>query len=94
MTPLRVVGLVVLVFAVSLPFTYILNHGVPSLFSTAIAGDDDEDRTSDDPVVDALLLKALMYLGNDQFDKAIAAYSEAIRRDPKCALAYIGRGDV
>jgi Tfp pilus assembly protein PilF len=86
--------LVALVFAVSLPFTYILNHGVPAVFSTAIADCGDEDTTTDDPAMDALLLRATLYLGNEQFDKAIAAYSEAISRDPKCALAYIGRGDV
>jgi tetratricopeptide (TPR) repeat protein len=77
-----------------MPFTYILNHGVPAVFSTCIADDGDGDATSDDPVVDALLLKAALYLGNEQHDKAIAAYAEAISRDPKCALAYIGRGDV
>jgi len=94
MTPMRVFGLVALVFAVSLPFTYILSHGVPAVFHTCSADDAGEDATVDDPVIDALLLKAVMYLGNGQEDKAIAAYSEAIRRDPKCALAYIGRGDV
>ena len=94
MTPMRVIGLVGLVFAVSLPFTYIVNHGVPAAFSTCIADDGGDDATTDDPVVDALLLKAVLYLGNQQHDKAIAAYSEAISRDPKCAIAYAGRGDV
>jgi tetratricopeptide (TPR) repeat protein len=93
MTPLRVVALIVAVFAVSLPFTYILNHGLPMQFGCALTDLDDPDEI-DDPALDALCFKALLYLNNEQYDKAIGAYTEAIQRNPKFSLAYIGRGDV
>ena len=34
-----------------------------------------------------------MALSDGQYDKAIAAYTSAIGRDPKYSFAYIGRGD-
>jgi tetratricopeptide (TPR) repeat protein len=92
MTPLRLVGLVAIVFVVSLPATYVMNHGLPAIV-TPWANDPDEPAESDDPVVDALCLKAAMFEGNGQYDKAIAAYTEAIGRDPKYAFAYVGRAD-
>jgi tetratricopeptide (TPR) repeat protein len=92
MTPLRAVGLVVAVFVVTLPVTYVMNHGLPAHFAMLNATDD--DLGPDDPVVDALCLKAMAAMGNEQYDKAIAAYTEAIRRDPKYSYAYLGRGDV
>ncbi|HMF12392.1 MAG TPA: tetratricopeptide repeat protein [Gemmataceae bacterium] len=92
MTPVRVIGLVAIVFVVSLPATYVMNHGVPAIFHLA-AGAADEAEDTDDPVVDALCLKAAMFIGNDQYDKAIDAYTNAIRRDPKYSFAYLGRGD-
>jgi tetratricopeptide (TPR) repeat protein len=92
MTPLRVIGLVAIVFVVSLPATYVMNHGLPGFVSLS-GCDADEPVENDDPIVDALILKAAMFVGNDQYDKAIAAYTEAIGRDPKYAFAYIGRGD-
>jgi tetratricopeptide (TPR) repeat protein len=88
-----VICLVGLVFGISLPFTYILNNGVPTKFGASFVDDADADEI-DDPVLDALCLKAVLYLNNEQFDKAIAAYTEAIQRNPKFSLAYIGRGDV
>ena len=91
MTPLRVVGLVVLVFVISLPVTYVMHHGAAGLRPTADA--DDGKPESDDPVVDALCLKAMVALSNGQSDKAIAAYTEAIGRDPKYSYAFVGRGD-
>jgi tetratricopeptide (TPR) repeat protein len=91
MTPLRVIGLVMLVFVVSLPATYVMHHGVPGLLSIVDA--DDDDAGSDDPVVDALCLKAMVALSNGQSDKAIDAYTEAIGRDPKYSYAFLGRGD-
>jgi tetratricopeptide (TPR) repeat protein len=93
MTPLRVVGLIGLVFAVTLPFTYVLNHGLPASFGTSFM-EDSADEDSDDPVVDAMCLKGLMHSSNGHYDKAITAYTEAIKRDPKYVYAYIGRGDV
>jgi tetratricopeptide (TPR) repeat protein len=93
MNPLRVICVVGLVFGVSLPFTYFLNKGLPTNFGANFVDVDDPDEI-DDPVLDSLCLKALLYLNNEQFDKAIGAYTEAIQRNPKFALAYIGRGDV
>lgn len=92
MTPLRVVGLVVLVFVVTLPVTFVMHKGLPAHLSLLEEDNDDAPET-DDPVVDALCLKALAALGNGNTDKAIAAYTEAIGRDPKYSYAYIGRGD-
>jgi tetratricopeptide (TPR) repeat protein len=34
-----------------------------------------------------------MCLGDGQHDKAIAAYSKAIKLDPKYSFSYLGRGD-
>ena len=93
MTPLRLVGLVAIVFVVSLPATYVMNHGLPAIV-TLSGCDADEPGDNDDPVVDALCLKAAMFAGNDQYDKAIAAYTEAIGRDPKYSFAYLGRANV
>jgi tetratricopeptide (TPR) repeat protein len=94
MTPGRIVALIVAVFGVTLPFTYILNHGLPTQFTNSWADFDDNSNEIDDPVLDALCLKAVIYLNNEQYEKAIGAYSEAIQRNPKFSLAYIGRGDV
>jgi len=89
-----VIGLVLVTFAVSLPVMYLVNNGKPLQWDKpdAITSEDKEDK--DDPVVDALCLKGLMCLGEGQHDKAIAAYSEAIKRDPKYSFSYLGRGDV
>jgi tetratricopeptide (TPR) repeat protein len=83
-----VFGLVVAAFALSLPVMYFTNKEGDVADAAAEA---DEDK--DDPVVDALNLKGLMYLGNGQTDKAIAVYSDAIKRDPKYSFSYLGRGD-
>src|SRR5262249_15607050 len=90
MTPLRVVGLVAVVFIVSLPATFVMHKGVPTQL---FLPDEDDQIDTDDPVVDALCLKALAALSNGNTDKAIAAYTEAINRDPKYPYSYIGRGD-
>jgi tetratricopeptide (TPR) repeat protein len=86
----RLLGLIALVFVVSLPVTYILQGGLPA--HLALAQGDEEPQT-DDPMVDALCLKGLMALDNQLYDKAIASYTEAIDRDPKYSFAYLGRGD-
>jgi tetratricopeptide (TPR) repeat protein len=93
MSPLRIAGLVALVFAVSLPFTYVTKNGVPRGIGTAFI-DEDFVCESDDPVVDELCLKGVLYFSDKKYDRAIDAYSAAIRRDPKYVYAYIGRGDV
>jgi tetratricopeptide (TPR) repeat protein len=90
MTPLRVVGLVVVVFVVTLPVTFVMHKGLPTQLTLT---DGDDEPETDDPIVDALCLKALVAMGNGNTDKAIAAYTEAIGREPKYAYAYIGRGD-
>jgi tetratricopeptide (TPR) repeat protein len=96
MTGLRVVGLTVLLFLISLPLTYVAHHGLPA---HEWAAQDDEEKEAndpvdkDDPIVDIYCLKGLAALGDGEFDKAIAAYNKAIGRDPKYAFAYIGRGD-
>jgi tetratricopeptide (TPR) repeat protein len=95
MTPLRVVGLMAVVFIVSLPVTFLV-HGGSSSWLPSFADSEDQlpDREEkDDPVVDVLCLKGLQALGKGDFTKAIAAYTKAIERDPKYAFSYIGRGD-
>ena len=93
MTPLRWLGLVVVVFAVSLPVTHFIQHGIPELTAYESPPDQVDGEDKDDPVVDAYCLKGMMALGDGQYDKAIAAYTSAIGRDPKYPFAYIGRGD-
>ena len=93
MSPLRIAGLVGVVFLLSLPFTYVMKNGVPKGFTTPFA-DEDFGCDTDDPVVDGLCLKGALYFSDGKYDRAIDAYSAAIRRDPKYVYAYIGRGDV
>ena len=90
------IGLIVLVFAVSLPGMYLLNNGKSLSWNLSDATDtvttgDQEDK--DDPVVDACCLKGFMYSSDGQHDKAIAAFTQAIKVDPKYLYAYLGRGD-
>jgi tetratricopeptide (TPR) repeat protein len=98
MTPLRVVGLMVVVFLVSLPVTFLV-HGGPSLRLPSFTDSEGEgggvppNEEKDDPVVDVLCLKGLQAASEGDFKKAIATYTKAIERDPKYAFAYIGRGD-
>jgi tetratricopeptide (TPR) repeat protein len=89
-----VIILVVAVFVLSLPGMYLSNKGkmgkwdLPDIMASE--GKEDEDN----PAVDMLCLKALMHLSDGEHEKAIAAYSEAIKLEPKYAFSYIGRGDV
>jgi tetratricopeptide (TPR) repeat protein len=88
------IGLVVLSFAVSLPGMYLLNNPKAlkwELFESAPA---DETEDKDNPEVDVYCLKGLMYLSKGEHDKAITAYSAAIKLDPKYSFSYLGRGDV
>jgi len=71
----------------------VMNRGLPGIVNLS-GWDAEESGEDDDPVVDALCFRAVMHLGNDQYDKAIAAYTEAIGRNSKSSLAYLGRGDV
>jgi tetratricopeptide (TPR) repeat protein len=91
MTPLRILGIVGLVFVFSLPVTLVMQKGLPGQVATA---DADDELEGDDPVVDLYCLKGLEAAGDADYDKAIAAYTEAIKRDPKYSFAYLGRGDV
>ena len=86
------IGLFVAVFAISLPAMYLMKNGEAAKWLAPDATSEGEEE-KDDPVVDALCLKGLMYLGDGQHDKAITAYSEAIKRDPKYSFSYLGRGD-
>jgi tetratricopeptide (TPR) repeat protein len=92
MTGLRTIGLVVVVFALSTSARYFTKGILTVDDPAALVSESAEDK--DDPVVDALCLKGLMYSSKGQHDKAIAAYTEAIGRDPKYAFSYIARGDV
>jgi tetratricopeptide (TPR) repeat protein len=96
MTGLRVVGLTVLVFLISLPLTYVAHHGLPA--HDWVSNDDEEKEgeepvVKDDPMVDIYCLKGLAAFSNGEFDKAAAAYTKAIDRDPNYSFAYVGRGD-
>ena len=94
MQTLRSFGIVVVVFIISLPVMYVVNNGLPAKGNVPVAAAAEGEEDHDDPVVDALCLKGLMLLGKEQYEKAIAAYSDAIRRDPKYSFAFLGRGDV
>jgi tetratricopeptide (TPR) repeat protein len=89
MTPLRLIGVVVVVFLISLP----VMHRLSGHLDSTTAGNEAENENSDDPVVDVLCLKGLAYAEKEQYDKAIAAYSEAIKRDSKYSFAFLGRGN-
>jgi tetratricopeptide (TPR) repeat protein len=94
MTPLRLVGLIILVFVVSLPATFLMQADLSSWsfsLDSEEAGEVKED--CDDPVVDILCLKAIKEMGDGNYAKAIATYTKAIQRDPKYSFSYIGRGD-
>jgi tetratricopeptide (TPR) repeat protein len=90
MTPLRLVGIVVLVFLVSLPA---MHKGLPGSLLSGEGRNEQDAEDTDDPAVDMLCLKGLGYVSDEHYDKAIAAYTEAIRRDPKYSFAYLGRGN-
>jgi tetratricopeptide (TPR) repeat protein len=94
MSALRTFALVAAAFILSLPMMYFMNHGLPANWNVPDASTEETEEDRDDPVVDVLCLKGLMLLGEQKYDKAITAYSDAIRRDPKYAFAYLGRGDV
>jgi tetratricopeptide (TPR) repeat protein len=88
----QLIGLVVAVFGLSLPGMYFWNNGLLEWdASDTLASDDNEDK--DNPAVDAYCLKGLMCSSERQYDKAIAAYSEAIKLDPNYSYSYVGRGD-
>jgi tetratricopeptide (TPR) repeat protein len=89
-----VIGLVVLSFAISLPGMYLMNNGKSFKWDLLDTVASDENEEKDDPAVDVYCLKGLMFLSKGQHDKAIAAYSEAIKLDPKYSFSYLGRGDV
>jgi tetratricopeptide (TPR) repeat protein len=94
MTLLRLIGLMVVVFLVSLPATFLMNAG-PSIWSFSSGADEpgEEKEDRDDPVVDVLCLKAMKEISDGNYTKAIATYTKAIQRDPKYSFSYIGRGD-
>ena len=95
MTSFRMIGLIVVVFLVSLPASFLLQDS-PSdwqpFTGASEAGEESEQR--DDPIVDALCIKAMKEISDGNYTKAIYTYTKAIERDPKYAFSYIGRGDV
>jgi tetratricopeptide (TPR) repeat protein len=94
MTPVRLAALVVTVFVVSLPVTFLMHEGSSSFLSFSADSDDlPAKEEKDDPVVDLLCLKGMQELGNGNTQKAIAHFTKAIERDPNYSFAYIGRGD-
>jgi tetratricopeptide (TPR) repeat protein len=96
MRPFLLVAIVVAVFVFSMPAMYVFINGVPGSgkWNLPVSLADAEEGESDDPEVAMLCLKGVMYMGNEQYDKALAAYTEAIGRDPKCSMSYAGRGNV
>jgi tetratricopeptide (TPR) repeat protein len=94
MSTLRTLGIVLGAFIISLPAMYVMNNGLPANWTVPVATAEEAEEDRDDPVVDALCLKGLLLMGDEKYDKAIAAYSDAISRDPKYSFAYVGRGDV
>lgn len=94
MASLRTVGLLVVVFLVSLPAGFLMHSGSSGWLSFSDANEAGEAKEErDDPVVDVLCLRAMKEMGDGNYTKAIATYSEAIKREPKYAFSYIGRGD-
>lgn len=67
MTTLRTLGVVAVVFVVSLPIIHAINNGLPGKWTQSIVGGDESEQEKDDPVVDALCLKGLMYAGSEQY---------------------------
>ncbi len=94
MKPSSLIGLIVGVFAVSLPGMYFLNTGksLDWIGKQEVVSNTEQD--DDDPAVDVLCLKGMMHAGEGQHEKAIAAFDEAIKRSPKYSFSYVGRGDV
>jgi tetratricopeptide (TPR) repeat protein len=88
------IGIAFVAFAVSLPGMYLLKNGktINWDWTEGTANEDKEEK--DNPEVDVLCLKGLMFMSEGQHDKAITAYSEAIKLDPKYSFSYLGRGDV
>lgn len=94
MTAFRMVGLIVVIFLVSLPASFLMHAGPSDWKLSFDANDDGNDKEQvDDPVVDVLCIKGLKEMSDGNYAKAIATYTQAIERDPKYAFAYIGRGD-
>jgi tetratricopeptide (TPR) repeat protein len=93
MTMPRAIVIIVVAFAVSLPGMYLLRNGKVLEWDVPDITTSEYTEEKDDPAVDALCLKGLMCLGDGQNDKAIAAYSAAIKLDPKYSFSYLGRGD-
>jgi tetratricopeptide (TPR) repeat protein len=94
MNSLRMVGLIVAVFLLSLPVAFLVRAD-PSgwqFFSDA-KEEAEEKEERDDPVVDILCIKAMKEMSDGNYTKAIATYTKAIERDPKYSFSYIGRGD-
>jgi len=90
MTPLRLVGIGVLVFVMSLSA---ICKRLPHSLTSTDNGSQVQDEDRDDPAVDMLCLQGFTYLGNEEYDKAIDAYTQAIGRDPKYPFAYLARGN-
>ena len=94
MGSLRIVGLIVVVFLVSLPATFFMHSGSSGWLLSSEANESEEGKEDhDNPIVDILCLKAMKEMSDGNFAKAIAIYSEAIEREPKYSFSYIGRGD-
>jgi tetratricopeptide (TPR) repeat protein len=89
-----VIGIVVVAFAVSLPGMYFIHNWKTFKWDVPDISTSEDKEEKDNPAVDLLCLKGLMYLGDGKHEKAIAAYSEAIKLDPKYSFSYLGRGDV
>lgn len=93
MTPLRIVGVAVLAFAIALPAGF-RKHGAGSGPATSSeAAEDDDQNENEDPVVNVLCLKGLNEMSRGKFTQAAATYTKAINRDPNYSDAYLGRGD-
>jgi len=88
MTPIRSVGVIIVCSLIGLVLTYKLQQMVHDEFVEAV-----DQQLSDDPRRGLVGLNTLDAVENE-FDKAIAAHTEVIKRDPKAAQGYIDRGDV
>jgi tetratricopeptide (TPR) repeat protein len=94
MTAVRMLGLIVLVFVVSLPASYLMHADTSGWHLPTNDNDTEQEKEErDDVVVDVLCIKAMKEMSDGNHTKAIATYTKAIERDPKYSFAYIGRGD-
>ena len=68
------------------------NHGQTPTLRGEIPEDYEITSATTDPAVLVAMAEGDEHFANNHYDRAIVAYTRAIQLDPKCILAYDGRG--